>query len=61
MASKFIDAYMQWDEIKEEREQIIESFVTAYNGEILDYIDGAADLTTLPDSFSVRLKVNGNV
>ncbi len=56
---KFIDAYMQWDEIKEEREQIIESFVTAYNGEILDYIDGAADLTTLPDSFSVRLKVNG--
>lgn len=26
---KFKDAYIQWDEIKEEREKIIESFVTA--------------------------------
>jgi len=56
---KSTEAYMAWDEIKDKREQIIESFVTAYNGEILDYIDGTSDLTSLPDSFSARLKVNG--
>jgi hypothetical protein len=56
---KSAEAYMAWDEIKGEREQTIESFVTAYNGEILDYIDGSSDLTGLPDSFSARLKING--
>ena len=56
---KFTEAYMVWDETKDEREQIIERFITAYNGEILHYIDGSSDLTGLPDSFSARLKVNG--
>jgi hypothetical protein len=53
-------AYDAWDGIKSEREQEITNFVYAYNGQILNIIDGA-DFAAgiLPDSFSVRLKISG--
>lgn len=56
---KFNDAYMEWDEIKIQREDIIERFVNAYNGEILNFVDGSSDFKDLPDSFSARLRING--
>lgn len=56
---KFIAAYDAWDEIKIKRETTIENFVYDYQGEILDFSDDSLNLTTLPDSFSARLKITG--
>ncbi|MBV4420158.1 S8 family peptidase [Clostridium tyrobutyricum] len=56
---KFNDAYMKWDDLKSEREDIITEFVSSYDGEILNFIDGTSDITKLPDSFSTRLNING--
>lgn len=55
-----IAAYDAWDDIKSEREQEITTFVNAYQGRILNIIDGA-DFAAgiLPDSFSIRLKISG--
>ena len=56
---KFDKAYMAWDELKMQREDAIESFVCAYNGEIMELADGSQSMTDLPDSFSARLKITG--
>lgn len=56
---KFNAAYAAWDELKIHREGIVESFVDAYNGEIVHFIDGSSDIASLPDSFSTRLRING--
>ncbi len=53
-------AYAAWDEIKAAREGEINDFFASYQGEILDFIDGAPyDAAVLPDSFTIRVKVNG--
>lgn len=51
--------YMDWDEIKMKREETIEKFVSEYNGEIMQLVDGESEITDLPDSFSARLKISG--
>lgn len=56
---KFNEAYMKWDDLKMKREDSIDEFVTSYDGKILEYIDGTADITELPDSFTTRLNING--
>lgn len=56
---KFTDAYIIWDELKIKRENIIESFVRAYNCEIVEFVDGSPGFVGLPDSFSARLRING--
>lgn len=56
---KFGSAYMVWDELKMQREEIIERFVQAYEGEIVQFIDGSSSIVGLPDSFSARLRING--
>lgn len=56
---KFSAAYMAWDEIKMKREETIESFVSDYDGEIMQLADGISETTDLPDSFSARLKISG--
>lgn len=56
---KFSAAYMAWDEIKMKREETIESFVSDYDGEIMQLADGISEMTDLPDSFSARLKISG--
>ena len=56
---KFSAAYMTWDEIKMKREKTIESFVSDYDGEIMQLADGISEMTDLPDSFSARLKISG--
>jgi len=54
------EAYNAWDEIKMRREQEVEDFVDAYDGEILHLVDGAPfDAAVLPDSFTVRVKIVG--
>ncbi len=55
----FNQKYAQWDEIKFQREEILNQFVSAYNGEIITNIDGDANFSELPDSFTVRLRING--
>jgi len=56
---KFERAYMDWDNIKLEREGAIEEFVSAYGGEIFPFVDGESSFANLPDSFSARLKISG--
>ena len=56
---KFNTAYMVWDKIKMQREETIESFVSDYNGEIVELADGISEIVDLPDSFSARLRISG--
>lgn len=56
---KFNVAYMTWDEIKRNREETIENFVSDYDGEIMQLADDISEMTDLPDSFSARLKISG--
>lgn len=53
------DAYMAWDEIKMKREETIERFVSGYDGQIMQFSEDVSEMTDLPDSFSVRLKISG--
>ena len=57
--NSFNAAYMVWDELKLQREEIIGNFVAAYDGEIIQLADGSQGVTDLPDSFSARLKISG--
>ena len=56
---KFNVAYMAWDELKMQREEVIENFISSYNGNIMQLADGTENTTGLPDSFSARLKISG--
>lgn len=51
------EAYEKWDELRLEREDQFMNIVEAYDGEVLDLIDGEAIF--LPDSFSVRVRISG--
>lgn len=54
------DAYSAWDDLKIVREEEIGRILAHYDGEILHNIDGAPyDAATLPDSFTVRLRILG--
>ena len=53
-------AYSTWDELKMSRESDIENFSKAYGAEILHIVEEGGDaLASLPDSFSVRLRISG--
>lgn len=56
---KFEAAYMAWDEIQRQREETIERFVSDYDGEIMELVDGIPKTADLPDSFSARLRISG--
>jgi hypothetical protein len=54
------DAYDQWDQLKAERLHAVRDIISHYEGETLLNIDDAAvDAPTLPDSFTLRLKLPG--
>lgn len=54
------EAYQEWDDVKMRREEEISRCITFYRGRIINIIDGAAnDSVRLPDSFSVRVELNG--
>lgn len=55
----FEKAYLEWDQIKMEREDALESFINDYHGEIMEMSDGISEICELPDSFSARLKITG--
>lgn len=55
----FNKAYLEWDELKMEREDTLERFINAYHGEIMEMSDGTSEISVLPDSFSARLKISG--
>ncbi len=53
-------AYTTWDELKMARETDIENFSQGYDAEILHIVEEGADATaSLPDSFSVRIRISG--
>jgi hypothetical protein len=55
--------YQQWDDIKSEREDRLIDFIQnkKYNGYILNTVDGLIlKSAKIPDSFSCRIKINGN-
>jgi hypothetical protein len=54
------NAYAKWDELREQRLEAAEAIFTAYGSEILGNYDGARfDAPTLPDSFTLRVKLPG--
>lgn len=56
---RYNEAYIKWDEKKAEREEILDNFITAYNGVISSFLDDSINLTTLPDSFTARIQISG--
>lgn len=55
----FRKAYMAWDDLKMQREETIERFVSDYDGQIMQFAEGVSEMTDLPDSFSARLQISG--
>lgn len=51
--------YSQLEDIRLRRESEIEQFVNVYGGEILDMFEEYDALTSLSDSFTVRVRING--
>lgn len=59
-STKRLKAYEQWDALKDERLAALSEIIDHYDGEILLNIDNAdVDAVTLPDSFTIRLKISG--
>src|SRR5262249_42363991 len=59
-SKKRVDAYEKWDRLKDDRLAMVEGIIRHYEGEILLNIDDeAVDAPTLPDSFTLRLKIPG--
>jgi len=58
-SQKRANAYAAWDDVKSAREDGIAQFVQFYQGEILHLIDGSPFTAVLPDSLTIRVKING--
>ncbi len=59
-SNRRLEAYDKWDELKDQRLDVIREIINHYGGEILLNIDNAdAEALSLPDSFSLRLKISG--
>jgi hypothetical protein len=56
---RFDEKYMQWDELKFQRENTLIKFINEYAGHVVDIIDGESNIAELPDSFTIRLNING--
>ena len=55
-----LEAYDKWDALKDERLQSIRGIIDHYQGEVLmDVDDVDAEALTLPDSFTLRLRISG--
>lgn len=53
------EKYMQWDELKIERETELERIIATYGGSIVDCVDHEKSISELPDSFTARIQVIG--
>ena len=55
-----LEAYEKWDALKDERLGAIHGIIDHYQAEILMDVDnGDTEALTLPDSFTLRLKISG--
>ena len=55
-----LNAYEKWDQLKDQRLETLREIFVHYNAEILmDADDGDAEALSLPDSFTLRLKIPG--
>src|SRR5262249_51644903 len=55
-----LEAYEKWDQLRDERFAAVRSIVDHYNAEILLDIDNQpVDAPSLPDSFTLRIKLSG--
>lgn len=53
--------YQEWDDLKSQREDELTKFVSLYQGEILNIVDGIVPSSAeLSDSFSCRVQISGN-
>jgi len=53
-------AYDQWDALQTERHESVMAIVSPYNAEVLMHVDDyTPDAATLPDCFTLRLKLSG--
>jgi hypothetical protein len=53
-------AYIKWDELRDSRVADADRILSAYGAEIMQNIDGGQfDAPTLPDSFTLRVRLNG--
>lgn len=53
------EAQNKWDDLMEIREGELMSFVRAYAGEVLTIVHGGSGFVSLPDSFTVRIRISG--
>lgn len=59
-SQKRLDVYEKWDQLKDSRLDALTSIIEHYEGEILQDIDnGDVEAVTLPDSFTIRLRISG--
>ncbi len=59
-SAKRDEVYERWDRLQVQRIAEVETIVYAYNGQILSITDDSfSNPAVLPDSFSLRIKVNG--
>ena len=60
--NKRLEAYEKWEQLKDDRLRIIRNIIAHYPAEILQNIDNTdadSDALSLPDSFTLRLKISG--
>ena len=59
-SNKRIEAYDKWDQLKDQRLDAMRGIIEHYQGEILLNVDNVdAESLSLPDSFTLRLKISG--
>lgn len=56
---KVQELYIQLDELKIEREVQLETFINAYGGNIISIFEEGDAVTSLSDSFTARVEING--
>lgn len=53
------DAYVRWDELSDQRNEEIGSFVEAYQGEVLDQFGTPHSEKALAEEFTLRIRIKG--
>jgi Subtilase family len=53
------DAYVRWDELSDERNEQISSFVDVYHGEVLGQFGAPHSETSLAEEFTLRIRIKG--
>lgn len=54
-----VDAYRQWDQLRESRENELSGFVQAHGGSMGEIVHGLGSTSSLPDSLTIRVHISG--